>query len=345
MPVMTTIVLAFSLVVGALLPAVDLSGTWTGGPLYVVLRQDGDKLTGTGGPDKNEQWPFTGKIDGDHVALHMGKFELELHVDSSGELDGTFRMPAEGRDPERTMPVHLKRLDPNASAASAPATFEVASIKLNTSGDRSSRTSGRPGMLVMTNVPLKAIIEQAYQVKDFSLSGPDWLDTVRFDIEAQLPAQGSREEMRNMLQALLVDRFKLASHRETKTLSAYALVVVKTGAKLKEVEPGPGSTTGGRGSVTSTRTSMRQFADWLSTRMDHPVQDQTGLKGAYDIKLEWSPIEENAAANPDAAPPPDNAGPTIFTALQEQLGLRLQAEKLPVEILVIDHIERTPTEN
>jgi uncharacterized protein (TIGR03435 family) len=140
-----------------------------------------------------------------------------------------------------------------------------------------------------------------------------------------------------------MDRFKLVVHRETKTLPAYELLVAKGGLKIKEVEPGPGgtnsNTNGGKGVLTAQRTTLAHFADWLGTRMDRPVVDKTDVKGAFDIKLEWT-MDENTSGDGDPT-----AGPTMFTALQEQLGLRLVAQKLPVEIVVVDHVERVPTEN
>ena len=315
----------------------DVSGIWTGGEFYIVLKQDGGKLTGSGGPDKNEQYPFTdGKIDGDRLTIKVGKFEMDLRVSPAGnEIRG------EMRSGDQTMPVLVRRLDTSAPPPPAPTAFEIASIKLNTSGSRGAESHTRGGVLTLRNYPLKQMIENAYDVRDYSLSGPDWLDTLRFDVEARPPSQASREQIRIMMQALLAERFKLAIHRETKTMQGYALVVAKSGLKLKEVEIGPASTTGGRGTFVSTKVSMPRFADFLANRMNQPVQDKTEVKGVFDIKMEWSQ-EDNGPNAPDASALP---GPTIFTALQEQLGLRLQAQKVQVEIVVVDHVEKMPTEN
>jgi uncharacterized protein (TIGR03435 family) len=169
------------------------------------------------------------------------------------------------------------------------------------------------------------------------------MDTVHFNIVAKPPSPVNRDEMKVLIQSLLAHRFKLAIHRETKTMSAYELLVAKGGLKVKEVEPGPGGTSsntnGGKGVLTAQRTTLARFADWLGTRMDRPVVDKTDVKGAFDIKLEWT-MDESASG--DGEP---SAGPSMFTALQEQLGLRLVAQKLPVEIVVVDHVERVPTEN
>jgi uncharacterized protein (TIGR03435 family) len=136
-----------------------------------------------------------------------------------------------------------------------------------------------------------------------------------------------------MLQALLSERFKLAIHRESKERTVYELVVGKNGPKLHEVEAGPGHSNGGHGSLSAQKMSMSHLADSLSRIVDLPVLDMTGLKGAFDIELKWAPDGDDAN------------GPSIFTAVQEQLGLKLEQRKGPMEIIVVDHAERVPTEN
>ena len=141
-----------------------------------------------------------------------------------------------------------------------------------------------------------------------------------------------------MLQALLAERFKLEVHREPKVMSAYALVVAKGGPKMTAVEAGKGSSMNTNNNhLTAKNTTMQRLADYLARQTGRPVVDQTELKGAFDFTLEWTP-EESKSTSADA-------GPSLFTALQEQLGLKLQTHKLPVDILVVDHMERTPTEN
>jgi uncharacterized protein (TIGR03435 family) len=147
-----------------------------------------------------------------------------------------------------------------------------------------------------------------------------------------------------MLQALLMDRFKLAVHREKKDCPMYALVVGKNGPKLHEAEVGrsQSSTERSRGHLTAQRISMPTLAEALSAEVDRPVADMTGLKGAFDLTLEWAPGESQWDARVIA----DSAvKPSIFTALQQQLGLKLEARKGPIEVLVIDHAERVPAEN
>jgi uncharacterized protein (TIGR03435 family) len=315
----------------------DVTGDWAGAMFSITFKQDGGKLTGSGGPSKKEQYAFTdGAVDGDHLTFSVGEFHFDLHVQGD-EIKGEMKAG------DRTMEVALKRVDPKKPRV-APTAFETASIKANNSGSRSSSSHSSPGGTVMIeNMSLKQLVERAYDVKDFSLSGPDWMDTVRFDIVAKPPSAVSREEMAVLFQSLLAERFKLTIHRETKTMSAYALVAAKGGLKVTAVEPGPGGTNsnmnGGKGMLTARKTSMEGFAGWLSTRLDHPVVDKTDIKGVFDIKLEWTQ-DEAQSAEADTG-----AGPTIFTALQEQLGLRLVAQKLPVEIIVVDHVEKVPTEN
>jgi uncharacterized protein (TIGR03435 family) len=155
-----------------------------------------------------------------------------------------------------------------------------------------------------------------------------------------------------MLQALLTDRFKLALHRETKELSVYALNVVKGGAKIHEVKAdGKSRTGGGRGHLIGQKISMPQLADLLTLagqpELGRPVIDKTGLKGVFDISLNWTPENPLAAGrnDPDARATENVIGPDIFRALQQQLGLRLESQKGPVEFLVIDRAERVPMKN
>lgn len=226
-----------------------------------------------------------------------------------------------------------------AEPQTSPA-FEVASVKPNTSESDSSGTSGTTGQLTITNRSLKELIRMAYGVQDFQISGPDWLGSAKFDIVAKIPAGAKEDQRPAMMQTLLAERFQLAVHRESKEMPAYALVAGKSGPKLQQVEPGGTSmNTGGKNGaqhIQADRVSMAQLAETLARIVEHPVVDQTGLKGVYKLNLEYS--ADNARS--DAA-----SGPSIYTALQEQLGLKLQTQKLPVEIIVVDRVERVPTEN
>ncbi len=225
-----------------------------------------------------------------------------------------------------------------AAAAAAQSSFEVASIKPNNSGDGNDSVNTTDGSLTMRNVSLRMIIEDAYDLKRYTLTAPAWLDTQRFDITAKVGTKVKHEELQQMLQSLLTERFELKAHREPREISGHALLPAKNGFKLKPAEGNGSSINSSRGAgkakAACKHVSMSRLADFLSNRVDRPVVDQSGISDAYDFTLEWSP-DQNA----------EDAGPSIFTALNEQLGLRLEPRKLPVSILVVDSISKTPTEN
>jgi uncharacterized protein (TIGR03435 family) len=228
-------------------------------------------------------------------------------------------------------------------AAAAPGqTYEVASVKPNLSGSTSSRTNGTAGQVVFTNVPLKALIVNAFGVTAFQVTGPGWLESARFDLAAKYPPGAKPADRPLMLRHFLEERFGLAAHQETKETPGYALVVAKGGFKLQPA-PGPdrsvsNNSDGKRHTMTATGISMPTLADMLARQFVTPVVDRTGIEGVYNFELKWSDDDAGATADPDAPP-------SIFTALQEKLGLRLQSQKVPVPMVVVDRIERTPREN
>ncbi|HXB71735.1 MAG TPA: TIGR03435 family protein [Candidatus Acidoferrales bacterium] len=229
-----------------------------------------------------------------------------------------------------------------AQPQSARPAYEAASVKLNTSGSGNSSSKGSKGQIVFTNQTLKRLIERAYSVKPFQVPGPGWMETVHFDIAAKYPPDSKDDDRSLMLRTLLEDRFKLAVHRESKDMPGYALVVAKSGFKLKPVEPG-GSDTNTNGdrvrTLTAKKTSMAILTDLVARWLGEVVVDKTGIDGVYDFELRWT-NDDQPANGIDAA-----AAPSLFTALQETLGLRLQPQKVPVDIVVVDHVERVPTEN
>lgn len=265
------------------------------------------------------------------------------------------------------------------TAANDPV-YDVASIKPNKSGTDMVRLMFSPDGLTATNGTVQMLIHAAYGVEDNQISGePGWLNSDHYDIEAKMDSATAdalhklsedqrRLERQRMLQALLADRFKLAIHRETKELPVYALVVAKNGPKLQEAKPGdtyPNGIKGpdgvaragfmrmGRGELTGQGLPMSSLVRLLTQQLGRTVMDKTDLTGKYDFTLKWTPDESQGAMlkGPDggqpgaaSAPPPDSSGPSIFTALQEQLGLKLESQKGQVEILVIDHVEK-PSEN
>jgi len=224
--------------------------------------------------------------------------------------------------------------------------FEAASIKPNRSSDGPSSSRVTGAQLNMENVSLRKMTLMAYGIPDdrtYALSGPDWLGDERFDIVARYPGGTPAEQVRLMLQNLLAERFKLALHRETRQLPAYALVVAKGGPRIQPVEPGQGATNGRPGRLEATKITMQKLCDLFAKMVGMPVGNETGLSGAYSFTLEWTP-DETTRVDPDSPAAPSGK-PSLFAALQEQLGLKLEGRKGPVEVLVVDHIERTPTEN
>jgi len=228
------------------------------------------------------------------------------------------------------------------AAASIPANaqtpaFEVASIKPNPSITENSGENTARGRFTATNDSLKQLLQLAFDVKDFQIvGGPGWLGTARYDIVATTgkPGDVGDAELRPLLQSLLVDRFVLRFHRETRESTVYALVVAKNGPKLTG-HTGDGDSSSGTssGSMRASKVTMAMLASRLERQLGRTVTDHTGLTGEYDFKLTWTP-DQNA----------DATGPSIFTALQEQLGLKLDSAKGPVEIIVIDSVEK-PSEN
>jgi uncharacterized protein (TIGR03435 family) len=247
--------------------------------------------------------------------------------------------------------------------------FEVASVKPNASG--SNDLLMRPpvdGRFTATNVTLKMLIALAYKVRQLEISGgPAWIASERYDINARAAdVQITGDQSRLMLQRMLADRFKLLVHRETRELPVYVLLSARNGLKIPDAKDGSCIATGSNPPRASTpgqpfipfcgsfivtpnglegkRISMAQLANTLSGIVGAPVIDKTGYTKAFDFHLEFT--RDVTAAHPNFpaaagdAGPADTSGPSIFTALQEQLGLKLEAGKDPVEILVIDHAEK-----
>jgi uncharacterized protein (TIGR03435 family) len=297
------------------------------------------------------------------------------------------------------------------AALGQTAAFEVASVKPAAPLDRGQILSGQmhvdmkidAARVDIGSMSLADLIRVAYRVKPYQISGPDWMASERFDVLAKLPEGASREQVPEMLQALLAERFKLTAHRESKEHAVYALVVGKNGPKLKESLPDADATAGGgtptaaddvnpqvrvsgRGENTQVSISggptgtahvsmgpngtmhiealkmnMAALADTLSRFFDRPVVDLTELKGTYQVALDLSMEDLRNAARTmgymapglgggrDGARPPSDAasdpgGLSIFAAVQ-QLGLKLEPRKTPIDLVVIDHLEKAPTEN
>jgi uncharacterized protein (TIGR03435 family) len=256
---------------------------------------------------------------------------------------------------------------PDAAPASV-AQFDVISVKPDKTNGGTISLRFIPDGLNATNVPVHMLLAESYALNDDQILGePDWSKTDRFDIEAKVAGPDvatlpklNFDQRRSMFRQILADRFMLATHHETKELPVFALFLAKGGVKFKESKPDPehpvmakgaGRFMIGRGKISAQATTMPFFASVLSRQVGRTVVDKTGLTGTYDVTLDWTPDEGAGPPPGGPAPPgqPDHAsssdsGPSIFTAIQEQLGLKLESAKGPVDVLVIDHIEK-PSEN
>jgi len=229
--------------------------------------------------------------------------------------------------------------------AQTATSFEVASVRSNTSGLLGpTGMSIDPGRITITNLPLAFLVTRAYGVQDYQLSGgPSWLKVDRYDIAAKAETRSSSDQMMLMLQTLLVDRFKLAVHREFKEGAVYVMAAVKNGPRLIEAKEGEESRRSdsirnepGKARVrhfVGQKTSMSQLAQMLSNMLRRPVLDTTGLTRDYDFDVEW-------VADDKLVPSSDGYFDPLLDALQARLGLRLESRKGQVEVLVIDHAEK-----
>jgi uncharacterized protein (TIGR03435 family) len=242
--------------------------------------------------------------------------------------------------------VYLLKVAPGlliAALANAQS-FEVATLKLSPppQGNEININIGtaRNGRVTLGNATLSDCLRFAYGlVSDAQLAGPDWIRSgVRFDVDGRAPADTPRDQLLLMLRTLLAERLKLMVHNDQRELPFLALVTSKGGPKFSESKADPDArarnvTAGGH--ISAVQLSMPVLAVLLSRFERQTILDRTGLTGSYDVKLEW------------ALPPGADgaAGPSIYTALQEQLGLKLESRKGPVDVLVVDHAEKTPAEN
>jgi uncharacterized protein (TIGR03435 family) len=232
------------------------------------------------------------------------------------------------------------------SLASAQLRFDVASIRPTTDRHDESLIVN-PGGLIYSRVSLKDCLESAYSVKRYQISGPDWLETQLFDITARVEGNHSKDEIMLMLQTLLADRFNLALHREQKELPVYALLVGKNGSKLHKSD-GDGDFSMGptSGGIGFQRISMADFAARFLSRLPpigRPVLDKTGLEGRYDFTLALATAPGTGADGIKKSALEE--GFSLFAYALDQLGLRLDAQKTLMDMLIVDHVEKTPTEN
>jgi uncharacterized protein (TIGR03435 family) len=265
-----------------------------------------------------------------------------------------------------------------AALTQSPA-FEVASVKpaAPNAGPRGSMRGGPgtpdPGQIAFTNVTLASVLLRAYAFQNYQLAAPAWMSSRRYDIAARIPPDTTPEQFNQMLQNLLVERFQITLHRETKLLQGFELVAVRNGSKLKSsteaaapqsVQPSSPPKTNDAGfpvldrpglammegvkgrAVISFLTARAQplsaLVEMLSREFRMPILDRTNLTGNFDFTLEFAPQPPGAAPSPEVN---DDAAPNLMTSVQDQLGLKLTPAKVPTEILIIDRADPTPTRN
>lgn len=252
--------------------------------------------------------------------------------------------------------------------------YDVASVKPTEFGDGGMRIMFTPDGVLYTNVALQIVLQETFGMDDSRILGaPSWVKTGHFDIEAKVEATDapklkmlSSDQKRMMLMPVLVDRFNLKFHHDTRQLPIYALVIAKSGQKLKEATPGDtypngmkipdghsgaGMMAWGSGKITGQGVAIASLVKMLSDQgLGRTIVDKTGLTGKYDLDLQWSPddspppVARGTQTSPSVNDDSTDSGASLFTALQEQLGLKLESQKGPVDVIVIDHIER-PSEN
>ena len=228
--------------------------------------------------------------------------------------------------------------------AAAPPEFEVATVKQSPppEGDLIQINLGRllNDKLTFGNASLSDCLKYAYGIaSDAQLVGPEWIKSkdVRFDIVAQAPPNTPHDQVELMLQTLLAERLKVTVHHEQRELPHLALIAGKNGPKLKEAKASTAGNSAMRGRINANNMQMRGLATLLSRFERQTVVDKTGLKGYFEFKLDWTPD--------DGIKSDDSGGPSLFSAVQEQLGLKLESQKGPLDVLVVDHAEKMPTDN
>jgi uncharacterized protein (TIGR03435 family) len=222
--------------------------------------------------------------------------------------------------------------------------FEVVSIKPNGTNHLMAGASVEQGCRrisggISCNVTLSAMLQMAFSVSAWQVSAPDWVGSDIYQLSATLPAEQDRKLIGPMIRTMLFERFGLAAHREQKQTSVYALVIGKRGPKLREAaHPDVGNSHSEKGIFSATAMHMPTFAGNLTSAAGRPVIDMTGLKGAYEIDLHWTPEYEDR-------PGIGRKEVGILSVLEEKLGLKLEARKLPFDRIVVDHVDRIPTAN
>lgn len=286
---------------------------------------------------------FTGKLSADGNTID-GQW---VQGDHPSPLTFTRATPATAW----TIPEPPPRVAP--MKADADPSFEVATIKPSKPDAQGKGIGGPPGRFMMKNTTLDDMLMFAYRLHTKQIvGGPEWLGTEKFDVEARpdTPGEANETQNRTMVRKMLVSRFNLKFHDEKRDLSAFVLSVARGGPKLEKSEDPPDQNSAfyfrGLGDLIFRNMNMTTFSSWLQTVLDRPVVDHTGLDSRYSGKLKWNPDESQFAifgAPPHPSTAPD-APPPLGEAIQQQLGLKLEVDKVPVSVMVIDHVDK-PSEN
>jgi len=370
---MRSIVALVILSASLLAQAPNVAGQWQGTLqagqelriVFVIANADGGALRATmHSIDQGGQGIPVSEITLKGTALRMsigvlnGTFEGNVSADGA-TIAGSWR---QGGGP---LSLTLRRTTPDTAwaipappkpmAADAPAVFEVATIKPSIP-DRPGKIFTVKGRQVITiNTTTADLITFAYDLHAKQIvGGPPWMESEKYDVTGQPEGQGvpSRAQLSAMVRKLLEDRFKFTFHREKRELGVYAITVVPGGPKLTKNDTNPNGLPGlffkGLGTLPAVNATMSDLAMAMQTAvLDRPVVDKSGLQGRWDFTLRWTPDESQFQGMGVRVPPPSNdpdAPPGLFTAFQEQLGLKLESTRAPVEVLVVDRVEK-PSEN
>jgi uncharacterized protein (TIGR03435 family) len=238
-----------------------------------------------------------------------------------------------------------------AQTSAASLAFEVASVRASQTGraggegSRRERVEAKPGSLIMTNVRFASAMKWAYSIQDYQINGPGWVTEERYDIVAKAASAAPENQLRSMLQTLLAERFNLSFHRLRKEMSAYVVLIGRNGHKMKQSDT-EGLTDmrpNGKMGAVVRRADLDELAGLLSQPLRAPVINMTGLTGRYDFTIDVTPYITPEVMSQSKSD--DVIIPIAMTAIQEQLGLKLESRKVQVEIFMIDHAEKTPIEN
>jgi uncharacterized protein (TIGR03435 family) len=226
--------------------------------------------------------------------------------------------------------------------------FDVASIRpAAPRPGRGDDIESKPGSVIMRNARFATLVKWAFGIQGFQVSGPDWINELQYDLSAKAATPAPEKEMRVMLQTLLTERFKLEAHRQTKEVQSLVLVLGKNAHKMAESQgDGPSTLHLTKMGAQGERATVAEFAELVSKQLRMPVLDMTGLTGRYAIQFNLAPyIEDLKKEGAGPGQVPTEAPMIVATAIQAQLGLKLESKKMPIEMMIVDRAEKTPAEN